>query len=84
MSAEEDGILGNLPRSRPGRRSARRETPSTAAGPPPSSRRSPDPEPPPTGDALGGALRAAGQLTEAGLKAASKLAGGALGRLPRR
>ena len=82
MSAEEDGILGNLPRSRPGRRSARRETPSAAAGQPPSSPRSPDPEP--TGDALGGALRAAGQLTEAGLKVASKLAGGALGRLPRR
>ncbi len=82
MSADDDGILGNLPRSRPGRRSARRDQPSAGAPPRPRPR-PPEPEAP-RDDAVGGAIRAAGQLAEAGIKAASQLAGGALSRLPRR
>ena len=121
---DEPSILGNLPRSRPGRRSERRErageaggrrtsggasaaaSPSTTsarkaeggsrgrsgAGPPageavregrtaagaPRARESAAPD-----DLIGGATRAAGQAATAGAKIASRLASGALRRLPR-
>ena len=106
MSPDDDGILGNLPRSRPGRRSTKRpaehgpqkagRAPATAgrapadrspgarpSDPPPEARSSDPPPEARSSDPLTGAARAAGQLAGAGLRTASRLAGQALGRLPR-
>ena len=78
MSADEGGILGNLPRSRPGTRSEKRagETPRAAAGP----ARAPEhDEGDPVGDAVRGALRLAG----AGLRVADGVTREVLRRMPR-
>lgn len=97
MSPDDDGILGNLPRSRPGRRSTKRpaehgpqkagRAPATAGRAPadrsPGARPSDPPPEARSSDPLTGAARAAGQLAGAGLRTASRLAGQALGRLPR-
>ena len=79
MSRDEPGLLGNLPRTRPGRRSDKRpaepaEPPS--AGPPP--RRERD------ADSVGTALRVAGRAAEAGVRIANGVTRGVLRRLPRR
>jgi hypothetical protein len=121
--SEDPGVLGNLPRSRPGRRSdkraggeawseaagsagaaggaakpaarksaaaggARRKPASTGARAgsrtPPRQRKAPvAPEPSGAADPVSGAIRAAGQLAEAGVKTAAKVAGGVIRRLPR-
>ena len=105
--ADEPGVLGGLPRSRPGRRSARREATTGAGGRPakkPSERSSattkaaeatsPSRATTPRGasnerpdrdgeDVLTGAARAAVSVGGAGLRAASRLASGAIRRLPR-
>jgi hypothetical protein len=88
-----DGILGNLPRSRPGVRSEKRaaegappkRTPpkpkatATAAKPRATKAKSTAPEP----DSLERAVRLAGDVAETGIKVAAKVAGGVLRRLPR-
>lgn len=59
MDGEEPGLLGKLPRSRPGTRSDKRD------GPPPAER-APSPEAPsgdPVGDALRTVARTAGDVT---------------------
>ncbi len=95
MPADDEGILGNLPRSRPGQRSSRRK-PASGAGAPSRQRARRDPSSATTGsssaadatangvDPLSGALRAAGALAQGGIKGASRLASGALSRLPSR
>lgn len=95
MPADDEGILGNLPRSRPGQRSSRRKPVSGAAAPRPQRPRR-DPSSAITGtsgaadsrpdglDPPSGALRAAGQVAQGGIKVASRLASGALSRLPGR
>lgn len=79
MDGEEPGLFGNLPRSRPGRRSDKR----------PAAPRRGSPAPPreetalPTGDPVGDALRVAARTAEAGLKTANDLTREILRRLPR-
>lgn len=88
-------MLGDLPRSRPGRRSPKRESapkaatakgaarpvrqPPRSSGPPPSPRPSRQPE----AEIVIGAARAAAGVARAGLQSASRIAGGVFGRLPR-
>jgi hypothetical protein len=108
MSDDGDGILGNLPRSRPGVRSEKRASTkraapkqgaavkpkpaakprTTAKKPRPAAPAAPPrpsaPAPPPSsGDPIGVAVKAAGQVAETGLKVAARVAGGVLRRLPR-
>jgi len=75
--ADDDGVLGNLPRTRPGQRSQKRG-PRMAAGAPAPGRQA-APQESSGGDPLSGAARAAGQLAGAALGAA----GAVLRRLPR-
>jgi hypothetical protein len=81
MPRDEGGLLGNLPRERPGTRSAKR------AGRPPRGRPAapPDPEPPSraVGEIATEPLRLAVGVAEAGLKAASRVTGELIRRLPR-
>ena len=51
MDREEPGLLGNLPRSRPGTRSEKRD------GEPAAKPRTPAPEPAESGDPIGDAVR---------------------------
>jgi hypothetical protein len=88
----QDGgdVLGNLPRSRPGRRSEKREQ-AGSPGRPRSSRQSPvasrqetTPDPPePGSDPVGDAVRVAGRAAETGLKVATGVTRELLRRLPR-
>lgn len=85
MSAEEPGLLGNLPRSRPGQRSAKRaatakspaKEASTAKESAAAARDGAD------GDPVGDALRAAARTAEVGLRAANDVTREILRRLPR-
>lgn len=94
MSDQDSGLLGDLPRSRPGRRSAKRDATPRKAAPRAVSKapRSAPPEPPepveqharpPEAELVIGAARAAAGVARAGLQAASRVAGGVFGRLPR-
>ena len=79
MSPDDPGMLGNLPRSRPGRRSDKRSG---------DSRTSPPPTAPSTGperpdDPVGGALRAAAKGVGSGLRVANGVTRGVLRRFPR-
>ncbi len=79
MSPEDPGMLGNLPRSRPGRRSDKR---SAAAGPSPS-QPGPATEPEPRDDAVGHVLKAAAKGVGTGLRVANGVTREVLRRLPR-
>ena len=85
MSKDDGGLVGRLPRSRPGTRSAKRDP---APGPrPPVRKPAAGASAPPAEPDLPLPVRAvvaAGQVAEAGLRAASRAAGGVLGRLPGR
>ncbi len=84
MNGEEPGLLGKLPRSRPGKRSEKREGPA-ATGPEPASGASPTGEPAADagGDPVGNALRSAARTAEAGLRTANDVTREILRRLPR-
>jgi hypothetical protein len=74
----DEGLLGGLPRERPGRRSAKRGTASDSAA-----EAEPEPartRPEPVGDPLSGAVRVAGRVAEAGVRTAGRLADGLLRR----
>ena len=73
--AEDDGVLGNLPRSRPGRRSEKR----TTREPPAPKPRAPEPETDPVGEAL----RMVGGLAAGGARVAQGVAREVLRRMPR-
>ena len=77
MNDEDRGLLGNLPRSRPGTRSEKRDGGGAAE------RRAPVPEPEDAGDPVGDALRTAARTAEAGLRTAGDVTRGILRRLPR-
>lgn len=80
MSAEEPGLLGNLPKSRPGTRSAKRQPPTAgAASQPWVSRRTKPPEGDPVRDAVRGVAKVAG----AGLRVADGATRHVLRRIPR-
>src|SRR3954447_4209832 len=99
VNENPDGILGNLPRSRPGVRSDKRaggasppkRTPAKpkAAGAKPratkaTARPKPPPAPPPRQpDTVERAVQLVGDVAETGIKVAAKVAGGVLRRLPR-
>jgi hypothetical protein len=92
---DDGGVLGNLPRSRPGRRSQKRDAAARAAES--AERRSakaarpaaqtaarPKPPPPPEGgDPVGEAVRLAAGIAQTGLQVASGLTREVLRRLPR-
>jgi hypothetical protein len=76
----DDGgdVLGNLPRTRPGRRSEKR----TGTTKPRPKQRAPEP-PPPEPDPVGDAIRAAAGVAGAGLRVANGVTRELLRRLPR-
>ena len=76
MNGEERGLLGNLPRSRPGTRSDKRDGPAASE----QTQRSPEPA---AGDPVGDVLRAAGRTAGAGLRTAGDVTREILRRLPR-
>ena len=81
--AEDDGVLGNLPRSRPGRRSEKRAAGAPKASspkrPPAPKPRAPEPETDPVGEAL----RMVGGLAAGGARVAQGVAREVLRRIPR-
>jgi hypothetical protein len=82
MDGEDPGLLGGLPRERPGTRSDKRSEGSRPRSTPPAKRTLP---PRPTGEDedSGGPVRGAGRIAGAGLRAAGGLTRGVLRRLPR-
>jgi hypothetical protein len=85
---EDNGVLGNLPRSRPGTRSQKRDAPAPAARsqPPRQARSRPKPPPAPApqaGDPVGDAVRGAARAAGAGLKLANGVTREFLRRLPK-
>jgi hypothetical protein len=81
MPAEEGGLLGDLPRRRPGTRSSKRaDAPvrNRPAPPPP-----PEPESLTAGELATQPLRLAVGAAEAGLKVASRITGELIRRVPR-
>ena len=99
MDDDRDEVLGNLPRSRPGRRSDKRPSAaaeraaeeaerrgSAARGAPGATGAPPAAEPAPDSggsDPVGGALRFAGRAAEAGLQLAGGISREILRRIPR-
>jgi len=85
-ASEDPGLLGGLPRSRPGTRSQKRadapQRPRTEPPPRPHSRAAPA-ETPGTDDPIEAVGRAAGRIAGAGLRVAGRLTGEAIKRLPR-
>ena len=82
MSSEEPGLLGNLPRSRPGRRSEKRAGATSRAPakqPPPSAQSAPERADDPVGDVL----RVAAKGVGSGLRVANGVTRQVLRRLPR-
>jgi hypothetical protein len=79
----DDGgdVLGNLPRTRPGRRSEKRssnrQSPAAARQEPPPASQPPEPDP------VGGAIRAAAGVAGAGIRVANGITREVLRRLPR-
>jgi len=94
---DDNGVLGNLPRSRPGTRSQKRDTAAKAAASAeqrgsraarPSAQAAGRPKPPPAAapggrDPVGETVRTAVKIAEAGLKLANGVTRDVLRRLPR-
>jgi hypothetical protein len=82
MSADEGGLLGDLPRRRPGTRSAKRadRTVRERSTPP---KRGPEAPQRTAGEAATEPLRLAVGVAEAGLKVASRITGELIRRVPR-
>jgi hypothetical protein len=80
---DDDGVLGNLPKSRPGRRSSKRPaTPPGAAKRRPPAAPKPAEEEPQT-DPVGDVIRAATGLASVGARVANGVAREVVRRLPR-
>jgi hypothetical protein len=80
MDPEGGGVLRNLPRSRPGTRSHKREPAGAAKT---ASARPSRPAEPAPSDPVGGAVRAVAEAAGAGLRAADALTREVVRRLPR-
>jgi hypothetical protein len=94
---DDRGVLGNLPHSRPGRRSEKRGTKVGDAAKPRATRSKPRPRPRPaaekppvreeatgsSGNPVGGLVRTASSLAGGGVRVARGVAGEVLRRLPR-
>jgi hypothetical protein len=90
MDGEDPGLLGGLPRERPGKRSDKRShggsgprsgRPAKRSGP--ATERPGPPGPGSEEDRPGGPVHGAGRIAGAGLRAAGGLTRGVLRRLPR-
>jgi hypothetical protein len=80
---DDGGVLGNLPNSRPGRRSSKRPaTPGTAAKPRPQAPAKPADDRPDS-DPIGDVIRTATDLASAGARVANGVARELVRRLPR-
>jgi hypothetical protein len=80
---DDGGVLGNLPNSRPGRRSGKRPaTPRAASTPRPQTAAKPAEEAAPT-DPVGDVIRAATGLASVGARVANGVAREVVRRLPR-
>jgi hypothetical protein len=80
MEDRGDDVLGNLPRTRPGRRSEKRDGGAAKRSKP----RQPPPEPEAAeADPVGDAVRAAAGVAEAGIRVANGITRELLRRLPR-
>jgi hypothetical protein len=82
MPADEGGLLGDLPRRRPGTRSEKRadRTVRERSGPPKTRSQAPERT---AGEAATDPLRLAVGVAEAGLKVASRVTGELIRRVPR-
>jgi hypothetical protein len=79
---DDGGVLGNLPKSRPGRRSQKRPAkPQAAAQPPPGAAKRRDEES--EADPVGDAIRTATGIAAAGARVANGVARELVRRLPR-
>jgi hypothetical protein len=81
MPTEEGGLLGDLPRERPGTRSPKRA--SRRVQPPPAAPPAPEPAHRTAGELATEPLRLAVGAAEAGLKVASRVTGELIRRIPR-
>ena len=79
MNSDDRGLLGKLPRERPGTRSEKRGGARAADEAPPVRQ----PAPPASGDPVGDALRTAARTAEVGLCTAGDVTREILRRLPR-
>jgi hypothetical protein len=77
---DDGGVLGNLPNSRPGRRSEKRPAPRAASQPSPPAAKSGDREA--QTDPVGDAIRTATGMAAAGARAANGVARELVRRLP--
>jgi hypothetical protein len=85
MAEDDEGVLGRLPRSRPGTRSAKRPAGAASGASEKADRQAaPAPAPAPSrSDPLGGGVRAATKAAGAGVRVAGTMAAELLRRLPR-
>jgi hypothetical protein len=81
--SDDRGVLGNLPNSRPGRRSAKRPAAPGATTPRPTPAPPERPRRPDQTDRVGGAIRTATGIATAGARAANGVARELVRRLPR-
>ena len=81
--ADDGGVLGNLPNSRPGRRSEKRPAKPRAASQPPPQRAAKPTPPEPEADAVSEVIRAATGIASAGARVANGVAREVVRRLPR-
>ena len=78
---DDGGVLGNLPNSRPGRRSAKRsESPPPASKPPPAAAEGAERD---AGDPVGDAIRTATGIAATGARVANGVVHELVRRLPR-
>jgi len=82
MPADEGGLLGDLPRRRPGTRSAKRSD-RPVRGPAAPPKRGPEAPERTAGEVATEPLRLAVGVAEAGLKVASRITGELIRRVPR-
>jgi hypothetical protein len=84
MTDDDASVLGNLPRSRPGRRSGKRGTTrNEAPAPKVTATAKPTPEPQRGSDPVGETLRTAAKVAETGIRLTTGLAQEIVRRLPR-
>lgn len=82
--SDDDSVLGNLPRSRPGRRSGKREAARNGSKPrTPAKPKVPTREPRRGPDPVGETLRTAAKVAETGIRLTSGVAQEIVRRLPR-
>jgi hypothetical protein len=81
--ADDGGVLGNLPHSRPGRRSDKRPAQRQEATEAPAPSAKPDARDTQGGDPVAGAIRTATGLAAAGARVANGVAREVLRRVPR-